>query len=93
MGGEHITLIHVIYSVTDNLASTSIVACSKEQTTAPQPVLHHSELLANLQSITNGNTSYHTELPGSSRINNVFPQANIQTESYLYFGETHIRST
>jgi len=33
-------------------------------------------VFANLQSMTNGNTVYHTDLPGSWHINTYFPSKN-----------------
>ena len=60
-----------------------------------QLVLHRPDSLlvhANLQSMTNGNTSYHTDLPGSNSINMYLP-TNIQNGNYLYCLETDSRST
>ena len=51
-------------------------------------MLHHPDslkVLANLQSMANGNSLYHTDLPGSSRINIYFPQQTSKLEATCTF--------
>ena len=84
--------IHVIYSVTYNFSIVASVWRRAKQLHYNQryTTLTHQKFSAK-QAMTNGNASYHTDLPQSYK--HVFLLANVQTGSYLYFLETHIRST
>ena len=56
----------------------------QSETATLQLALHRPDLLssfANLQSMTNSNTSYHTDLPGGSHINTQFPQQASKMEA------------